>query len=55
MALLSPFEWPDTLELTPKEVLVLLVDLNERYDGAFIKAWQEMVLAMDLLYNIDEV
>lgn len=49
MSVLSGREWPELLELTPKDVLVLLVDLNERYHGAFERVAQAMDEALEAL------
>lgn len=36
-------------ELTPKEVLLLLVDLNERYNGQFEKAHNALATDIDFM------
>jgi len=44
-------EWPEELDLTPKEVLNLLVDLNGRWSGKFNNVVDAMHLAIDQVWQ----
>jgi hypothetical protein len=44
-------DWPLERNITPKEVLKFLADLNERYHGKFHRVMDEMNLVIDEIWQ----